>query len=410
MSIFREKEIAVGNRMISIKKKDITEIFQFGQPPYIIVGTTGSGKTKLSIALLYLYAKECTRIIYVSETKSSSFEIGENSDVAKIPKVFRRTATFESLNGIWNDIKNEHDAHLFNEQDYVRILKTLWVDEPDKINKDLQTLQQEFSKQLKEITAKYTSSGISAEEANSKASVDLTALRCDVLSKMILNSVEQKPKNTEKLTEKEMRVVSSIISPMPKSLIILDDVSAEMDKMQASSGRNVRFNGETLSVSKAYNALITDILTKGRHYNAIICLFLHSLDAIQKEKISNLVIFDQAAASKILLSKSIPKSVQQSLGAIIPVLFNGDYKYHFLYANTQDNDFCVGKADLYSGSIPISKINLRLAQAYEEIEKLTDSENVDNEVNESSSKDDDDEEDDEDDDEEDDEEGDTEFI
>lgn len=405
-TVFREKEIAIGNRFLSLKKKDISEIFKFKQPPYIIIGTTGSGKTKLSIALMYLYAKECTRIIYVSETKNSSFELGENSDVAKIPKVFRRSATFESLNGIWNDVKNEEEAHLFNEPDYIRILKILWSDESEKINRDIQTLQTEFSKQMKELTAKYMSDGLSNEEATKKASVDLTALRCDVLAKMILNAVEQKPKNTEKLTEKEMRIVSSIISPAPKSLIILDDVSAEMDKMQASSSRNVRFNGETLSVSKAYNALITDILTKGRHYNVIVCLFLHSLDAIQKEKISNLIIFDQAAASKITLSKSISRSVNQTLTAIIPVLFNGDYKYHFLYINTQDNtDFCVGKADLYTGAIPLSKINLRLVQAYEEIEKLTDSENNDQNFGNEENDDSDDEED-----EESDEENEEEFI
>ena len=63
-SIFRKVEIPLGDKTITLEFKQITDIFKFNTPPYIVIGVTTAGKTTLCLDILSKFSKECTNIYY----------------------------------------------------------------------------------------------------------------------------------------------------------------------------------------------------------------------------------------------------------------------------------------------------------------------------------------------------------
>ena len=63
-TIFRRQEITLGEKVITLQYKPISEIFKFEEPPYIIVGASTSGKTTLCLDILSKFSKECTNIYH----------------------------------------------------------------------------------------------------------------------------------------------------------------------------------------------------------------------------------------------------------------------------------------------------------------------------------------------------------
>ena len=48
-TIFRRQDIPIGDRTITLQYKPIVDIFKFNEAPYIIIGSSMSGKTKIRI-------------------------------------------------------------------------------------------------------------------------------------------------------------------------------------------------------------------------------------------------------------------------------------------------------------------------------------------------------------------------
>ena len=367
-TIFRDKDITIGpGKHFILKKKSVEDIFKFDSPPYIILGQSGCGKTKLSMHLMYRYAKECTKIFYVSSTKGTSFDSTGDDDINVVPKVFRRSPTFESLYGIWRDIISEKDAFNASPEEFEHILKQIWANEKEDIKSDIKLVNDECTRVYQSSLQMYKGKGIESGEADKQAKRDSNAIKCSMLAMMVIDSVKQK--GSKGLTEKEMIIVNSIVSRRPKTLLILDDVTTEMESMKTARGKMVQYNGASTSVDRAYTQLLIDILTRARHHWCMVAIFLHSIDSLPKSLIRNLIIFDNSGIAKIRASRMFANDVKNVFGSIAQEVFVPDYKYFFIAADVQDNRYCVGKADLFSGPIELSPINQELVKAYDAVIK-----------------------------------------
>lgn len=368
--MFREVEIQVEDKTLVLKQEPIDNIFQFNSQPYVILGTSGSGKTKLSMHLIYRYAEECTKIFYVSSTKASSFNVVDD-DINRIPRVFRRTPSYEDIYGIWHDIVEEDTALQVSAGNYEAILSKILGDKGKAAVKYVQEKCLEVYKEQKE---RYLKRGDDQDTAEKNAKRDETAMKCSALSILLVDAVNQK--GNQMLSEKELLIVDSLISAKPQTLLILDDVTAEMEALKANATKMVKWQGTQYKVARAYELLITDILTRGRHYNCLIAIFLHDLSVIKAGQINNIVIFDQASAQSVQLYQKIPKPFKKTLKIVSDIVFSGEYKYYFVYGQPNNNYVCVGKADLQSGSIEFSPANKSLIKVYDEILRLNDEDEI----------------------------------
>ena len=396
--IFREKEVQIGEKTIILKKMPIDYIFQFGSQPYIITGTSGAGKTKLSMHLIYRYARECTKVFYVSSTKASSFNATDD-DINLIPKVFRRSPSYDEIYGIWHDILEEYKAISASPEEYEQILVKIFGEERDKAKSTIKYISDKCSELYKDQKKKYLETSKDEEESEKYARRDENAMKCSCLSILLVDAIKQK--GNQMLSEKELLTVNSLVSKKPKILLILDDVTAEMEGLKSSASRMVKYEGKAYRINQAYDLLITDILTRGRHYNCLIAIFLHDIKVVKPEQIKNIVVFDSGSAQQLQLLKKISKDFLRTLSMVSPIVFNGEYKYYFIYGKPMENEVCVGKADLFSGSIEFSPANKALIKAYDEVARL----NKDDEVEELSDTDESDDEDEDEDEDEEEEEG-----
>lgn len=374
-TFFRKQDLIIKDRVISLEQKSIEDIFRFNQQPYIIVGVSGCGKTTLCIDIMYKFSKKCTNIYYITSTKESI----RDDSISQIPKAFRRRPTFDNIYNIWREIIAAHDAAEANESKLTRILVQLTSQtEAQHIMHALGEKQQQIQNEQYKI---YTSSGENNNTAMEKSKHDSKAFYIDTLSKLILDFA--KTKGTAKLTSDDMSILNSLVSIYPRTLLLMDDVSAELNDLKTST-KKVVYNGSLSKISEAYKNVIMDILTRGRHYGALICLFLHTIDLIQdKSLINNLVILNKEAAKKVGNARSFPDEMRSILDAATPVLFNNkDYEYYFLYLSQLDGDIAVGKADLHYGqTLPLSKLNKEFAAVVDNIYAGVDATYVNNNNN-----------------------------
>ena len=357
---FRKQDIIVKDKAITIEQKSIEDVFKFDSQPYIIVGASGGGKTTLCIDIMYKFSKQCTNIYYITSTKESI----KDDTISQIPRAFRRRPTFENLNNIWREIVESHDAAEANEQKLTKILVNLCGQ--NEAQQILRTLEEKRRQIQQEQHKYYTSNNDSENDALEKAKNDSKAFYIDTLSKLILDFASSK--GTRKLTSEDMMILSALVSPYPRVLLLMDDVSAELNDLKTKSTK-VMYNGQPTKISDAYKNLIIDILTRGRHYGALVCLFLHTIDLItDKSLINNLVILNKEAAQKVCNARSFPDEMRTTLNAVAPVIFTIDHKYCFLYINQSNDIIGVGKADLHYGQpIQLSKVNAEYIKAVENI-------------------------------------------
>jgi hypothetical protein len=358
MAIFRDTTIQIDNERIKLSKRPVSEIFQFGQPPYIICGTTSTGKTTLALDLFQIYSEECTKMIYITNSEENILSAGKSGDISVIPGAFRRKPKFNVLNGIWTEIKNELEAHRYNPDKYKSILRKIYS--PECANTIIKNLDIEKNNVYNEQLKLYS------EENKQLALSDANAFYCETIVRLIVDKAKQ---NSEKLSFEELYTVRSFISDQSKILLILDDVSAELEAIKNIS-KPVNFQGAVMKIGAAYKSLLLDILTTGRHKNAIICLFLHDIDLVagMKAQVENLIMLNAAAANKISMCRTFPPDVKRKIDVISPLLFTSEYMYHFLYLSLSKNITCVGKAELFNGTcIKMSDINKNYIEIYRAI-------------------------------------------
>lgn len=335
--IFRKQEIPLGDKIIKLEFKPITEIFRFNEPPYIIVGVSGGGKTTLCIDLLTKFSKESTNIYYVTSTQESLTD----DTISMIPKAFRRSPNYESLYNIWREIKAAYDATNVDPTKLSNMLTTLCGKQ--EATSILKRLEEKRKKIENEQLSRYRQNGLKDDEAIQNSKDDGKAFYIDTLTHLILDFA--KTRGTRNFSEIDMLTLNSFISKAPKTMLLLDDVSGELEGLNKNK-KKVNYEGQTLTVSDAYKSLIIDILTRGRHYGALICLFLHSIDILQqKSYINNLVLLNTASAQKVCNARTFPDEMRKIIGTVSDHVFNSEYPYHFLYISNSTGEVAVGKAD-----------------------------------------------------------------
>ena len=372
-TFFRKQEISVKDKVITIEQKSIEDIFKFNSQPYIIVGASGGGKTTLCIDIMFKFSKICTNIYYVTSTA----ETITDDSLSQIPKAFRRKPTFENLYGIWREITENHDAFYANDAKLTNVLVTLCgQSEATNIINQLNAKRKAIQKEQQDL---YLSKNYNENDARECANNDSKAFYIDVLTKLILDLASTR--GTKKLTMEDMNILSALVSPEPKVLLMMDDVSAELNDLR-SKQQKVVYNGQQAKISDAYKNLIIDILTRGRHYGVLVCIFLHTIDLINdKSLINNLVILNKEAAQKINNFRTFTEDMKAAMLAATQYVFTADHKYCFLYISQSDDTLSVGKADLHYGQdMELSKINQEFINAYEAISSGVDAGAVANTV------------------------------
>ena len=359
-SIFRKTELNVGDKLITLEFKKITDIFKFNNPPYIIVGVTTAGKTTLCLDILTKFSKDCTNIYYVTSTEENL----KDDSISMIPRAYRRKPKYQILYNIWKEIKDGYASTNVDPSELSNMLiKLCGKQEATDIIKRLEEKRDQIQK---EQLNKYRSLKLEESVCIQNAKTDGKAFYIDTLTHIILDMA--KTKDTRSFSEKNMLILNSLISKAPKVMLLLDDVSSELDALKRNKQR-VDYEGQNLAVSDAYKSLIIDILTRGRHYGALICLFLHSIDILQeKSYINNLILLNDASAQKVMNARTFPDDMRKTIGAVKGYVFNSSYPYHFLYLSGLSGEVAVGKADLHvNEELPLSQSNKMFVKAYDEI-------------------------------------------
>lgn len=343
-SIFREQTLPTSNGIFSLGFKNVKDIFKYDDTPYLCVGASGGGKTTIAIDIIFQFAKEATKIYYVSATEAM---IGEDA-MDLIPHVCRRDPSLETLDAVWHEIVNASSKSKVPPEQLIALLPKLYTKE------QLEIIHNEISTYERMLT----------NEKHNKDSI--SAWKLETYVRLIMSALELQ--GNSKLTLEELSIVSNFVSKEQKTILIIDDVSAELTKLKSVKGK-VNFNGDMLSKSEAYKSILTDIFTKARHYNCICVVFVHTWDVIDvKNQVKNFIILDNNAASGISLRRSIAKAVIEKVQLCAPIVFKENYKYHFLVIKNSGDVAFVSKADLHTDqTLELDELNMKLIETVEKI-------------------------------------------
>ena len=313
---------------IEVTFKKINEIIEspINQKPIVILADSGSGKTTFAIDVITKFAPQLNYCYFVSQTTASIM----GTSLSKIPNFFVRNIKpdedpFERINGIWDDIKSRGDAM---GMDSARIPELLGIIFPGIPMYDY------IEKYVQSVTDSPQDAGI---------------LKAEIITRIILDEVMKNESILSKLNDQQRKMICGLITPSINSLFILDDMTSILSSMK-SGKETVDFNGTKMKKADAYKGLLTDIFTRGRHYNCIVMIFLHNIDAIDVGEtvgsIDNLIIMDQKAYAKILGTRRL-NGIKEKLKFIVEKTGVYKFKYYSLFINISDSRFYITKADYY---------------------------------------------------------------
>jgi hypothetical protein len=276
-SIFRKRNVSIDGRKFLLEKHDISDIFKFSQPAYVIIGSTGTGTTTISLDILHHYNREAISLFFISSTNE---DIRDDS-MSKIPTVFRRKPEFNSLYAVWKEIKlMNNSVSIDKKEELDHILSTI-IDRTEST--EIITSLTQASNKLKANTFDYyMENGCNELEAQDLSKRDGLIMYIDSISKIILDKANRY--NTYNLGLNELNKINGLMSEKPKIILILDDVSSAMTNM-ATDNRQVLYNNDSMHMKHAYKQLIIDTMTTSRHYNMICCIFLHTIELLQRDMI-----------------------------------------------------------------------------------------------------------------------------
>ncbi len=359
---FREYELNINeNSKMTLRQQPISSIFKFGVQPYTCTGVSGSGKTTLCVDLIYEFGKKCTNIYYVTATK----ETASDNYISLIPQAFRRKPTCKNIVNIWQEIISASEAYDVDHKKTMQIIIKLYGETvAQKINNELQNKIAEIERRNTDM---YTRGKKQSDQIIDLVRDDANAFKYEFVRRVILNGINEF--GDASLTGDEISIVNGLVSKKPTTLLILDDVTTEMENAKTSKNK-VLYNGSSHLERDVFNNVISDILTRGRHYNCLIIFFLHTIDIFSnvKDKLLNLICFDGSAAQKLVQSRTLGDNVRKTLSAGANYLFsNSKFKYMFLYYDIDASMMCVGKAKRHDKPLELNEMNNAYVKAYDNV-------------------------------------------
>lgn len=302
----------------------IKEVFKFGDAPFLCVANSMGGKSTICYDMIYQFAKEATKIYYVTGTPNDP----KDKVLSKIPNLFKRTPTFENIYAIYKEIKTCYEAYSATLDTLLKLIGKIYPSE------DIVAINK--------VLAKGPKKEFDEQPFNQD---DLTAWKYEMCSRLIVSGYEAR-KNVIRLDEEDLLIIKSFVSQQPKILLIMDDVTSEMESLKFDK-TDVIYEGVPKKKKEAYTELLLNMMTAGRHWNCIIALFVHNWNTINmKNNLNNFIILDKTNADGLSSFRTL-----KTLNAIVNSLkgeIYGYYKYHAIVCKNAENFVGVTKAQLHT--------------------------------------------------------------
>ena len=375
MSSFRNQSIAIENGVVQLRYKTVNELFKFGEPPYIAIGQSKGGKTTLCLDILYHKAPEATNIYYFTQTEE---KLGaQDGGLSMIPKAYIRRPTYENICAVYHEMLEINEAIDSNPAKLAQLLIAITGDKQltarimKTINADGEKVGQERMEYYKTVCK------MDQQSASEYALNDKEGFIYETLSRVILDFASNSDK-IHTLSREHMTRLQSLYSGRPKTILIMDDVTTALTDL-LNDRTKVRHGTSVVTKHQATMSILKEFLNRGRHFNAIICIFVHNLSVLgeSKENINNIIIVETGALQFLNTLKKFNKSTIAALNCASPIVFTEEFKYHVMHANTSDSaaeiTVNVTKADLHDilTKLPLDPLNERLINVYEQITEGT---------------------------------------
>ena len=370
---FRKQSIVLeSGKEIILEAKPLDKIFRFNEPAYLIFGSSGAGKSTIAMDLLHTFAGQCSNIYYMTSTTESM----QDSSISVIPKCFRREPDINNLINVWEEIKSFTSTINVNDSQLFQLIKTAYKNDANNMIIDI---QQRKASILKEQIEFYKEHGKDVMTASKLGQNDATAFMYETVIAIVNDYI--KNNGDDVFSNEEMTLVRSFHSKTtPRTLLILDDITGQLEAMSKSNAK-VLYEGKLQREKDAISAIFTDMLTRCRHYNALVCIFLHTTVPCISDKslLVNVVFMNEGAIDKVSGARTMPETTKNIMKVAKEYVFNSGYKYYFLYINSNEVEkTCVGKASLHDITEPLKldALNRNYREAYEKIASGIDAVNI----------------------------------
>jgi ABC-type dipeptide/oligopeptide/nickel transport system ATPase subunit len=370
---FRKQSIVLeSGKEIVMEAKPLDKIFRFNEPAYLVFGSSGAGKSTIAMDLLHTFAGQCSNIYYMTSTTESM----QDSSISVIPKCFRREPNIENLINVWEEIKSFTSTINVNDAQLFQLIKTAYKNDANNMIIDI---QQRKASILKEQIEFYKEHGKDVMTASKLAQNDATAFMYETVIAIVNDYI--KNNGDDVFSNGEMTLIRSFHSKTtPRTLLILDDITGQLEAMSKSNAKTF-YEGKLQREKDAISAIFTDMLTRCRHYNALVCIFLHTTVPCISDKslLVNVVFMNEGAIDKVSGARTMPETTKNIMKVAKEYVFNSGYKYYFLYINSNEVEkTCVGKASLHDITEPLKldALNRNYREAYEKIASGIDAVNI----------------------------------
>jgi len=357
---FRTEPIVIEGETINLEFRHINEIFKDDDAPYLAVGMTKGGKTTTCIDIIHKYASQAAKIYYVSSTKSM---VGDSA-IDTIPNLFRKTPTFENLYNIWKEIKEGAEQNSITPEDMISLLSVIYP--PSETKKVISIYNNQMRKVDAELHSKHKN--MRADKINEVVAQEKELIAIEVLTRLILSGVNIY--GTSNLNKKQYNIIRTLLSTKQKTILLIDDVTSELDDLKTSSAKVVYGTEEgqeiPMPASKAMKLLLTDMFTKARRYDVLMVIFVHTWNTIDvKSTLKNFIIIDKQSVDNLKLIKTVSDTAKKLIREAANKIF-GKYPYHLLVV--KDNVVFTTKADMNIGNtVKLDRLNQNLLDAYNNI-------------------------------------------
>ena len=345
---FFEKKVKLDNgTSLSVPFVPIKDLFTFkAQPPVVVLGPTKGGKTVIALDVMYQFAKQAHYVYYVSETAPSILD----PKMSIIPSYFMRKPKegdcYGCVSRIWKDITSRGEAMKAEEQNLKPIFAALFPGEDvfERLRRHL--------------------------ERNALKGAEATAVSSEIIARLILDKVTSHPELLKTLTSEQVNLVNSMASASIKTLLIFDDVTSILRKAQQEKG-NVVVGNSSMRKGDAMKNLLEDMFTRARHYNCIILMFVHKLDAFDAKLVtamSNFIFLNANAALPIVGLRRIDAKYINDVIRETKVFDKDLYPWHVLFCDVQNRRTAVTCAEMHDDKIPIHPDVARFHQILDSVQ------------------------------------------